>query len=486
MASCQKIFYYKELERQRALGPQKITMIHKYKLRNTNFVIDGNSGAIHIVDNVTYDILDYLDGIFFDYTEDYVVKKLENKYKESDIRDAFGSILNMNKSGKLFSEDIHENLATEKNLNSPIKAICLNVAHDCNLQCSYCFAAKGDFGCGRELMSLQTAKNAVDFVIKMSGNIHNLEMDFFGGEPLMNFGVVKETVKYARSLEKKYNKKFRFTITTNGLLLDDEKIDFINSEMFDVVLSLDGRKKINDKHRITRSGMGSYDVVVPKFQKLVAKRGDKSYYVRGTYTKDNLEFSNDVIHINDLGFERISMEPALCGDSFSESVTDDCIEKVLFEHEVLCNKLIDLKNSGKKIDFFNFDVDINKGPCILKRLKGCGCGNDYIAVTPNGDIYSCHQVVGEKKFKMGNVNDGVFLEETKKPFLNMTIYHKEKCRDCWAKFYCSGGCAAKNHFNCGDIMHPYDLACKMQQKKIECAVAYQYFTANTSNIPKTP
>lgn len=453
-------------------------MIHKYKFRNTNFVIDGNSGAVHIVDDITYDILDYLNGTFFDYTESYVVKQLENKYSEHDVKDAYRSIVDMKEVGKLFSEDIHENLANEQNLNSPIKAICLNVAHDCNLECSYCFAAKGDFGCGRELMTLETAKNAVDFVVRKSGNIHNLEMDFFGGEPLMNFEVVKETVKYARSLEKAHNKKFRFTITTNGLLLDDEKIDFINNEMFDVVLSLDGRKEINDKYRVTRAAKGSYDTVVPKFRKLVSKRGNKSYYARGTYTKDNLQFSDDVVHMNDLGFEHISMEPALCGDKFSASVTEDCLEEVLKEHEILCDKLINMKNSGKKIDFFNFNVDIDKGPCILKRLKGCGCGNDYIAVTPNGDIYSCHQVVGEEKFKMGNVNKGVFYEGMKKPFLNMTIYHKEKCRDCWAKFYCSGGCAAKNYFNSGDIMHPYELACKMQQKKIECAVAYQYFTAD--------
>lgn len=452
-------------------------MIHKYKFRNTNFVIDGNSGAIHIVDDISYDILDYLDGSFFDYTKQYVVQKLKSRYDEQDIREAYDDLFKMYEAGKLFSEDIHEGLATEENLNSPIKAVCLNVAHDCNLQCKYCFASEGDFGCGRELMSFETAKNAVDFVIKNSGNIHNLEMDFFGGEPLMNFDVVKRTVEYARSMEKKHNKNFRFTITTNGILLDDEKIDFINKEMFDVVLSLDGRKETNDRYRVTRGGQGSYDMIVPKFQKLVAKRGDKSYYARGTYTKDNINFSEDVLHMFDLGFKHISMEPALCGDKLKSSIDEKCLDKVLEEQEKLCNKLIDIKNSGENIDFFNFNVDINKGPCILKRLKGCGCGNDYVAITPNGDIYSCHQVVGEKDFKMGNVNDGIFLQESKKPFLNMTIYHKKECRDCWAKFYCSGGCAAKNHFNCGNITKPYDLACKMQKNKIECSVAYQYFVA---------
>ena len=292
----------------------------------------------------------------------------------------------------------------------------------------------------------------------------------------MNFDVVKETVKYARGLENKYNKKFRFTITTNGILLDDDKIDFINKEMFDVVLSLDGRKDINDKYRVTRSGAGTYDTVVPKFRKLIAKRGDKSYYARGTYTKDNIKFSDDVIHMYELGFKHISMEPALCGDKFKSSINEECLDEVLTEQENLCNKLIDMRLNGKNIDFFNFNIDINEGPCILKRLKGCGCGNDYVAVTPNGDIYSCHQVVGEEKFKLGNINEGTFDEKLKKPFLNTTIYHKEKCRECWAKFYCSGGCSAKNYFNCGDIMKSYDFACKMQKKKVECSVAYQYFT----------
>lgn len=450
-------------------------MIHKYKLRDTNFVIDGNSGAIHIVDDISYDILDYLDGNFFDYTCDYVAQKLNNKYKKEDIVEAYNDIFKMYKSGKLFSEDIHEKLATEENLNSPIKSVCLNVAHDCNMQCKYCFASKGDFGCGRELMPIETAKKAVDFVVRNSGNIHNLEMDFFGGEPLMNFEVVKETVKYARSLEKKYDKNFRFTITTNGLLLDDEKIDFINKEMFDVVLSLDGRKEINDKYRVTRTGMGTYDAVIPKFQKLVAKRGDKSYYARGTYTKDNINFGDDVLHMYELGFKNISMEPALCGDKFESSINESHLDEVLKEQENLCNKLIDMKLRGENIDFFNFNIDINKGPCILKRLKGCGCGNDYVAVTPSGDIYSCHQVVGEEKFKMGNINEGTFDAKLKKLFLNTTIYHKEKCRDCWAKFYCSGGCTAKNYFNRKNIMEPYDLACKMQKKKVECSIAYQYF-----------
>ena len=330
------------------------------------------------------------------------------------------------------------------------------------------------FGCGRELMPLETAKKSVDFIIKHSGGIKNLEMDFFGGEPLMNWNVVKETVRYARSLEKKYNKNFRFTLTTNGILLDDEKINFINEEIYDVVLSLDGRKEINDRYRITKTKNGSYDIVVPKFQKLISRRGNKSYYVRGTYTKDNLDFVKDVKHLYNLGFKNISMEPVLCDKKFKSSINEKDIERVLSEYENLCKELIKMKKSGKEINFFNFNIDLDKGPCVLKRLKGCGCGNDYVAITPNGDIFSCHQLVGENKFKMGNINADTFDDNIKRKFLNTSIYHKEKCKNCWVKFYCSGGCAAKNYQHCGDIMIPFDVNCEMQKKKVECAVALRF------------
>lgn len=449
-------------------------MIHKFKWDDINFVLDTNSGTVHSVDRITYDMLDFLNGNFFDYTEDYLVKKLDKKYSENDIREAYSEILELFKSEKLFSKDSYEDLAKEEKLRSPIKSICLNVAHDCNLRCSYCFASEGDFGCGRELMPLETAKKSVDFIIENSGGIKNLEMDFFGGEPLMNWNVVKETVKYARSLEKKYNKNFRFTLTTNGILLDDEKIDFINEEIYDVVLSLDGRKEINDKYRITKTKNGSYDIVVPKFQKLISRRGNKSYYVRGTYTKDNLDFTKDVKHLYDLGFKNISMEPVLCDKKFKASVNEEDINQVLNEYENLCRELIKMKKSGKEINFFNFNIDLDKGPCVLKRLKGCGCGNDYVAIIPNGDIFSCHQLVGEDEFKMGNVNVGTFDDDIKKRFLNTSIYHKEKCKNCWVKFYCSGGCAAKNYQHCGNIMIPFDVNCKMQKKKIECAVALRF------------
>lgn len=451
-------------------------MIHKFKWGNENFVMDTNSGAIHVVDDVSYDILNLLSGVFLDYTENYVVKSLKDKYDEKEVRECYGEVFEIYKNGKLFSEDSYKDLATPKKLRSPIKSMCLNIAHDCNMRCSYCFASSGDFGCGRELMPFETAKNAVDFLVKNSGTIKNLEMDFFGGEPLMNWNVVKQTVNYARSLEKKHGKNFRFTLTTNGVLLDDEKIDFINKEIYDVVLSLDGKKETNDKYRINRAGVGTYDTVVPKFKKLVSRRGNKSYYVRGTYTKDNLNFSDDVMHMYNLGFKSLSMEPVLCDSRFGASVTEEDIDVVLNEHENMCKKLIELKNSGKKINFFNFNIDFDKGPCLIKRLKGCGCGNDYVAVTPNGDIFACHQFVGENKFKMGNVNSGIFDEKIKDEFLHASVYHKEKCQNCWARFYCSGGCAAKNYEHCGNIMRPFDVNCTIQKKKIECAIALDFFT----------
>ncbi len=451
-------------------------MIHKYRKNNTNFVVDTNSGAIHVVDDISYEILEHLNGVFLDYTENYITKKLSDKYSETEIKEAYKELFELYRNEKLFSKDTYENLSTAEKLKSPIKALCLNVAHDCNLKCSYCFASKGDFGCKRELMPLETAKNAIDFIIKNSASIKNLEVDFFGGEPLMNWEVVKETVKYARGLEEKHSKNFRFTLTTNGVLLDDEKIDFINEEIYDVVLSLDGRKEVNDKYRLTKTNVGSYDIVMPKFQKLVSERGNKSYYVRATYTKDNLDFSNDILHLYKLGFKNLSIEPVLCDDKFSKAVTEEDIEKVLNEHDVMLEKLVNLKKVDPSVNFFNFNIDLNNGPCITKRLKGCGCGNDYVAVTPNGDIFACHQLVGEEQFKMGNVNNQTFDETIKQKFLNTSIYHKEKCRNCWARFYCTGGCAAKNYQNCGNIMTPFEVSCKLQKKKIECAIALQYFS----------
>lgn len=453
-------------------------MIHKFKFENNNFVIDTNSGSVHLVDDISYDILDYIPGNFFDYTESYVIKKLSDKYPQKEIKEAFDELFSLYTAGKLFSEDSYQKLVTEEKISSPIKAICLNVSHDCNLRCSYCFASKGDFKCKRELMSLETAKKAIDFVIAKSGNIKNLEMDFFGGEPLMNFEVVKETVKYARSLEKQHGKNFRFTLTTNGVLLDDEKIDFINKEIYDVVLSLDGRKETNDRFRLTKVGTGSYDVVLPKFKKLIEKRNGKKYYVRSTYTKENLNFSEDIMHIYNLGFSEISAEPALAGDGFEHAVTEKDLPEILKEHDKLTKKLIEMKKSSENINFFNFNISLNEGPCITKRLKGCGFGNDYVAITPNGDIYPCHQLVGEEQFIMGNLNEGTFNENLKKEFLKLTVYHKEKCKKCWAKFYCCGGCSSKNYQFNKDLKKPYEMSCEMQKKKIECAIAYSVLSGS--------
>ena len=445
-------------------------MIHKFKFENNNFVIDVNSGAIHIVDDVSFDILDFIPNSFFDYSESYVIKKLQNKYPIDDIKESYKELVSLYENGKLFSDDIYAPLS--ENISSPIKAVCLNVAHECNLKCSYCFASKGDFKCTKELMSFDTAKKSIDFLIEHSGNIKNLEMDFFGGEPLLNFDVVKKTVEYARSLEKKYSKNFRFTLTTNGVLLDDEKIDFINKEIYDVVLSLDGKKSTNDCFRLTNVGSGSYDIIVPKFKKLVEKRNGKQYYVRGTYTTKNLDFTEDVMHIYNLGFNEISMEPSLYTDDFSYSVTEKDIPAVLNTYEKLCRKLIEMKKQGSKINFFNFNISLDGGPCISKRLKGCGFGNDYIAITPNGDIYPCHQLVGEKQFIMGNVNENTFDSSMKDEFLKLTVYHKDKCKKCWAKFYCCGGCSAKNYKHNKNLRIPFDVSCTLQKKTTEVAIAY--------------
>ena len=354
--------------------------------------------------------------------------------------------------------------------NAPIKSMCLNVAHDCNLRCEYCFAAKGDFGTGRELMSLDTGKNAIDFLIQNSGTRHNLELDFFGGEPLMNFDVVKEIVKYARSIEKQYNKNFRFTITTNGLLLDDDKINFINEEMSNVVLSLDGRKEINDKLRVTPNGKGCYNAIVENYKKLISKRGNKDYYVRGTFTKHNLDFTKDILHMYELGFKQLSIEPVVSDPNLEYSIREEDLERVFQEYETLANEIISRKKKGDCFNFFHFMIDLDQGPCAIKRLRGCSCGNEYVAVTPNGDIFPCHQFVGNSNFKMGNINNSNIDHKIKKTFSNANIYSKESCKNCWAKFFCSGGCNANNFQFEGNILKPHRIACELEKKRLECAI----------------
>ncbi|SHM87659.1 thioether cross-link-forming SCIFF peptide maturase [Ruminococcus flavefaciens] len=443
-------------------------MIHKYKLNGLNIVLDVNSGGVHLVDELTYDLLDNVEPPFDAECPQKVVDKLAKSYDEQDIRDCYDEIVELYNDKILFSEDDYEKYA-QYSVASPVKAMCLNIAHDCQLRCKYCFASTGDFGKGRKLMSFETGKHAIDFLLENSGDRPNLELDFFGGEPLMNFGVVKKVVEYARSREKEYNKKFRFTITTNGLLLDDEKIEFINREMSNVVLSIDGRKEVNDYFRVLPNGQGCYDMILPKYQKLVAGRGDKEYYVRGTFTNKNLDFSNDVFALYEAGFDQISVEPVV-GDDDIYALTEKDLPAVFAEYEKLAQKLLENEKNGKKFNFFHFMLDLDQGPCAIKRLRGCGCGNDYVAITPDGDIFPCHQFVGIDEYKMGNIDEGTFNQEMKADFAKAHVYSKPDCRECWAKFYCSGGCNANNYQYMGDIRTAHKISCQLEKKRLECAI----------------
>lgn len=447
-------------------------MIHKYKLNGFNIVIDVCSGAVHIVDQPVYDLLDYV-------TEENIsggipagaLKNLETKYEADVISSAYNEILSLKENGMLFAPDVYGGYA-DSMVNATLKSMCLNIAHDCNLRCEYCFAAKGDFGRGRCLMPFEVGKKAIDFLIERSEGRHNLEVDFFGGEPLMNFDVVKQIVEYARSKEKEFNKNFRFTITTNGILLTDDKIEYINKEMHNVVLSLDGRKNVNDYMRINVNGDGCYDRIVPSYQKLVKNRtGD--YYARATFTRKNLDFTEDVLHMYDLGFSQLSAEPVVCDAKHDFSIRECDLPKVFEEYERLAKKLIDMKKKGEKINFFHFMIDLDQGPCAIRRLRGCSCGNEYIAVTPEGDIYPCHQFVGFDDYKMGNVNDGTFDTNIKNRFAKTNVYYKEACKNCWAKFYCSGGCNANNLQYEGDILKSHNLYCELEKKRLECAIMIQ-------------
>ena len=443
-------------------------MIHKYKLNGLNIVLDVNSGGVHLVDELTYNLLDEVAPPFEAECPQAIVDRLSEKYPAEDIRECYNEIAELYNDKILFSEDDYEKYA-QYSVASPVKAMCLNIAHDCQLRCKYCFASTGDFGKGRKLMSFETGKHAIDFLLENSGDRPNLELDFFGGEPLMNFGVVKQVVEYARSREKEYNKKFRFTITTNGLLLDDDKIDFINREMSNVVLSIDGRKEVNDYFRVLPNGQGCYDIILPKYKKLVAGRGDKEYYVRGTFTNKNLDFSNDIFALNEAGFDQISVEPVV-GDDDVYALTEKDLPAVFAEYEKLALKLLDNEKKGKKFNFFHFMLDLDQGPCAIKRLRGCGCGNDYVAITPDGDIFPCHQFVGIDEYKMGNIDEGTFDQEMKADFARAHVYSKPECRECWAKFYCSGGCNANNYQYMGDIRKAHKISCQLEKKRLECAI----------------
>lgn len=444
-------------------------MIHKYFLNGYYIVLDVNSGAIHVVDKLFYDMLDCFEASVPAVCSDEIYARFESTYAKEEITETYNELYELYTLGQLFSIDDYDQFADMMTV-SPVKAMCLHIAHDCNLRCEYCFAGKGDYHEGRMIMSKEVGLKAIDYLLEKSVGRRNLELDFFGGEPLMNFEVVKDVVHYARSKEKEYGKVFRFTITTNGLLLDDDKIDFINKEMSNVVLSIDGRKEINDKVRARVDGTGCYDSVMPKFIKLVEKRGHDQYYVRGTFTKYNKDFAQDVLHLNSLGFDQISVEPVVSDPKMPYALTEADLPEVFAEYEHLANIMIERKKQGTGFNFFHFMLDLDQGPCAIKRLRGCGCGNEYVAITPDGDVYPCHQFVGHEDWKVGSVFDKTLDEGRKEQFSKATVYGKESCKNCWAKFYCSGGCNANSMQYEGDILKPYQLSCDLEKKRVECAI----------------
>jgi len=445
-------------------------MIHRYQKKGLNFVLDVNSGAVHLLDDISYAVSGLLDENMGDTCPQGIIDALPD-YTADEIREAYDELYELKKAGQLFAQDDYIDVSRYIPVNAPVKALCLHVAHDCNLRCKYCFASTGDFGQGRKIMPPEIAKKAIDFVIARSGVRHNIEVDFFGGEPLMAWETVTQTVDYARSLEEKYNKKFRFTITTNGLLLDEDKRKYINENMDNCVLSLDGRREVNDEFRKTVAGTGSYDTIVPKFKALVDERDPNlDYYARGTFTSHNLDFAEDVLSIADAGFDRLSVEPVTADPGCGYDLTEDDLPKIEAEYDRLTDIMLERKKEGKPFTFFHFMVDLDQGPCVVKRLRGCGAGYEYVAVTPDGDIYPCHQFVGKDEFKQGSVLDQSFNMDIAQTFAGMNIYSRPKCQKCWAKFYCSGGCSAANYNMNHDMNDSYDLGCEMERKRLECAI----------------
>ena len=447
--------------------------------------MDVNSGSIHVVDDVVYDLIPLVEALVGEGVKEINAVKAALRERESiswpeDIlEEALEEVLDLEAAGLLFAPDIYENYVYDfKKRQTVVKALCLHIAHDCNLACKYCFAEEGEYHGRRALMSLEVGKKALDFLVANSGNRVNLEVDFFGGEPLMNWQVVKELVKYGRSLEAPNNKKFRFTLTTNGVLLNDEIMEFANREMANVVLSIDGRKEVHDKMRPFRGGQGSYDLIVPRFQKIAESRGQERYYVRGTFTHNNLDFSRDVLHLADLGFKQISVEPVVAGPEDDYAITEDDLPVLMEEYDKLAVEMAKRRKAGKGFHFFHFMIDLEGGPCVAKRLSGCGSGTEYLAVTPWGDLYPCHQFVGNEKFLMGNVEEGILRNDVRDEFKCCNVYAKEKCRKCFAKFYCSGGCAANSRHFHGNITSVYEVGCKMQRKRIECAIMLKAASAD--------
>ena len=449
-------------------------MVHQYKLNGYNLVLDSCSGGVHVVDEVAYDLI----ALYPDHTPEEIVQALLETYRdrpdvtEAEIRECLADVESLVKSGQLYTPDTFSDIAGtfKERSGGVVKALCLHVAHTCNLNCSYCFASQGKYHGDRALMSFEVGKQALDFLIAHSGTRTNLEVDFFGGEPLMNWQVVKDLVAYARTLEEPCHKKFRFTLTTNGMLIDDDVIDFANREMHNVVLSLDGRKEVHDRLRVDWAGRGSYDRIVPKFQKLVERRGGKGYYMRGTFTHANPDFTKDVLHMADLGFDQLSMEPVVCAPDDPAALTAEDLPIVLEQYELLAKEMLRREREGRGFTFYHYMLDLAHGPCIYKRISGCGSGTEYMAVTPWGDLYPCHQFVGEDAYRLGDIWQGVTNTAVRDEFKSCNAYARPECADCWAKLYCSGGCAANAYHASGSIRGVYEYGCELFRKRIECAV----------------
>ena len=450
-------------------------MVHQYKLNGYNIVLDTCSGSVHVVDDVAYDII----ALYKEKSADEIADEISAKYAadgvtKQDCLDCIEDVKSLESMQKLYTSDTYADMAFDfKNRNTVLKAMCLHVAHTCNLNCEYCFASQGKYHGERALMSFEVGKRALDFLIENSGTRHNLEVDFFGGEPLMNWDVVKQLVAYAREQEKIHNKNFRFTLTTNGMLIDDDVIEFSNKEMSNVVLSLDGRKEVHDRLRKDYTGKGSYDIIVPKFKEFVERRGNKSYYMRGTFTHANTDFTNDIFHMADMGFKELSMEPVVCAPSDASALTEADLPVLFEQYEILAKEMIKRKREGRPFTFYHYMLDLKHGPCIYKRISGCGSGTEYVAVTPTGDIYPCHQFVGDAKYLLGNIYDGISNTEVQNEFKLCNAYARKECEDCWAKLYCSGGCAANSYHATGKITGIYEYGCELFKKRIECAVMLQ-------------
>ena len=449
-------------------------MIHQYKLGGYNIVLDVCSGGVHVVDDVTYDII----AMFEESNREQIISAMNEKYTGkdgitlSDIEECYDQIVELKEDGCLFTPDTFEPMAgvLKEKTSGVVKALCLHIAHTCNLNCSYCFASQGKYNGDRAVMSFETGKRALDFLIENAGTRRNLEVDFFGGEPLMNWQVVKDLVKYARSIEKQHNKNFRFTLTTNGVLVDDEVIEFANKEMSNVVLSLDGRKEVHDRFRVDYAGKGSWENIVPKFQKFVEARGNKDYYMRGTFTHNNPDFLEDIKVMLDLGFTELSMEPVVCASGDPSELTEEDKPIVYEQYEKLAELMLERKNEGRPFTFYHYMIDLSGGPCIYKRISGCGSGTEYMAVTPWGDLYPCHQFVGDEKFKLGDIWNGVDNHEIQNEFAQCNVYERPDCRDCWARLYCSGGCAANAYHSTGSVKGIYKYGCDLFRKRMECAI----------------